>query len=262
MNTKQKLKGVILAAGRGTRLRPLTEVTNKILLPVFDRPMIANSIDTLTSLGIKDICVVTSKEHLSGFMRFLGDGSNFGVKFTYVIQDRPLGISHALMQAEDFFKGSKVVTILGDNLFERIEIPKRALTDQEAYIFLKEVKYPHRFGIANMDKMGNVIGIEEKPKKPKTHYAVTGLYIFPNDVFRFVREEQKPSARGEYEITDVCNHYIKRMKLKVLKVSGYWLDTGTFESLLKASILRAISMNPDVLKGTDKKALIKILTKI
>jgi glucose-1-phosphate thymidylyltransferase len=261
MDMKNSVKGVILAAGRGTRLRPLTEVTNKILLPVFDRPMIAGPIETLKGIGVTDICVVTSKEHLPGFIMFLGDGSAFGVKFTYVIQDKPLGIAHALLQAEGFCDGSKIVTILGDNIFEEISVSKAALLDQNAYIFLKEVKDPHRFGVAELDKSGNVIGIEEKPQKPKTHYAVTGLYIYPSDVFDFIRN-MKPSARGEYEITDVNNHYIKRACLKALKIEGYYLDTGTFDSLLKAAILRAMHTNSSALKGVDKKALKRALTKI
>lgn len=261
MASRRRIKGVILAAGRGTRLRPLTDVTNKILLPVFDRPMIAYPIETLKSLGVRDICIVTSKEHLEGFMNFLGDGSAFDVKFTYVIQDRALGISHAMLQAEDFFKGAKVVVTLGDNIFEKVSVPGRALTDDKAYIFLKEVKNPQRFGVAEMDRRGNVIATEEKPKRPKTHQAITGLYIYPRDVFDVIRTI-KPSQRGEYEITDVINHYIGTRSMKALSLGGYWLDTGTFESLLKASVLRAVSVNPKMMKGIDRRALLKILTSI
>jgi glucose-1-phosphate thymidylyltransferase len=261
METKNKVKGVILAAGRGTRLRPLTEVANKILLPVFDRPMIAGPIETLRNMGVSDICVVTSKEHLPGFIMFLGNGSAFGVKFTYVIQDKPLGIAHALLQAEDFCDGNKTVVILGDNIFETVRVPKSALRDRNAYVFLKAVKDPQRFGVAELDRKGNVIGIEEKPQKPKTNYIVPGLYIYPSDVFGFIKR-MKPSARGEYEITEVNNYYIRKANMKALEVTGYWLDTGTFDSLLKAALLRAMHVDSDALKGVDKKSLKRALTKV
>lgn len=249
-----RIKGAILAAGRGTRLRPLTEVTNKILLPVFDQPMIIGPINTLKALGVEDICIVTSKEHLSSFMKFLGDGSTFDVRFTYVVQDRPLGIAHALLQAEDFFKGSKVIATLGDNIFENVSVDKSALSDGFAYVFIKDVEHPQRFGVAEMDANGHVTRITEKPKQPKTRHAVTGLYIYPGDVFSFIRG-MEPSGRGELEITDVNNHYIKSGRLRACKVPGYWLDTGTFESLLKASILRALESDRSMFDGIDRKAL-------
>jgi glucose-1-phosphate thymidylyltransferase len=232
------MKGVILAGGEGTRLRPLTLVTNKHLLPVFDQPMIAHPLDTLKSMGVTDVCIVTGGEYMADFMRFLGSGSNFGVKFTYKIQDGPKGIAHALLQAEDFFKGSKVVTILGDNVFERVNVSKDVFNDNYAYVFLKEVKNPQRFGVAVFDHDGIITNIEEKPKEPKSNYAVTGLYIYPNDVFDFIKSLQ-PSARGEMEITDVNNWYLKQGRLKAIKLDGFWSDAGTFESLLRATMLRA-----------------------
>ena len=256
------MKGVILAGGSGSRLAPLTNVTNKHLLPVFDRPMVAHPMETLKSMGIKNICVVTGGDYISDFMRFLGSGSNHDVHFTYKIQDGPLGIAHALLQAEHFFGKDKVVAILGDNIFERVEVPKEAFTDGNAYIFLKKVKDASRFGVAEFDGNGNVINIkkkekdasrlgvaefdgsgkviniEEKPKQPKSDFAVTGLYIYPNDVFDFIKT-LSPSARNELEITDVNNHYLKQGKLKAIMLDGFWSDAGTIPTLLKASILKA-----------------------
>ncbi|HLC51215.1 MAG TPA: sugar phosphate nucleotidyltransferase [archaeon] len=232
------MKGVILAGGSGSRLAPLTNVTNKHLLPVFDRPMVAHPMETLKSMGIKNICVVTGGDYISDFMRFLGSGSNHDVHFTYKIQDGPLGIAHALLQAEHFFGKDKVVAILGDNIFERVEVPKEAFTDGNAYIFLKKVKDASRFGVAEFDGSGKVINIEEKPKQPKSDFAVTGLYIYPNDVFDFIKT-LSPSARNELEITDVNNHYLKQGKLKAIMLDGFWSDAGTIPTLLKASILKA-----------------------
>lgn len=234
------MKGVILAGGEGTRLRPLTLVTNKHLLPVFDQPMVVHPLETLKSLGVNNVCIITGGEHIADFMRFLGSGSKHGVSFTYKIQDGPLGIAHALLQAEDFFKDSKVVTILGDNVFEKVNVSKEALYDDYAYVFLKEISDSHRFGVAVFDKNGKVISIEEKPKEPKSNFAVTGLYIYPHDVFDFIKN-MKPSARGELEITDVNNWYLKQDRLRAIKLDGFWSDAGTFESLLKATVLRAKS---------------------
>ena len=232
------MRGVILAGGQGTRLRPLTLVTNKHLLPVYDKPMIVHPLETLKSLGIKDILIVTGGEYMADFMRFLGSGEKFGVRLTYKIQDKPLGIAHALLQAEDFLRGEKkVVAILGDNIFEKIEIDDDLLNDEDnAIIFLKEVEHPERFGTAVFDSNGKLIAIEEKPKVPKSKYAVTGLYIYPSDVFDFIKT-LKPSARGELEITDVNNWYLKQGRLKYVIVKGFWTDAGTFPTLLRANIL-------------------------
>jgi glucose-1-phosphate thymidylyltransferase len=252
------MKGAVLAGGTGTRLKPLTEVTNKHLLPVFDRPMVVHPLETLKQIGIDEICIVTGGEYMADFMRFLGSGSRFGVKLTYKIQDGPLGIAHALLQTEDFFDKEKVVAILGDNIFERVEVLKEAFEDNFAYIFLKEVKNPQRFGVAVFDGNSNIIEIEEKPKVPKSNFAVTGLYIYPNDVFSFIKN-LNPSARGELEITDVNNWYLKQGRLKAVKLEGYWSDAGSFSSLLKASLLRAALANSVVLNHVDLKKLIEDL---
>jgi len=252
------MKGAILAGGLGTRLKPLTDVTNKHLLPIFDRPMILHPLETLKQIGIRDICIVTGGEYIADFMRFLGSGAKFDVKITYKIQDSPLGIAHALLQTEDFFGNEKVVAILGDNIFEKVNLPKEALEDEYAYIFIKKVKKPERFGVPVFDSNGNIIAIEEKPKEPKSQYAVCGLYIYPNDVFDFIKT-LKPSARGELEITDVNNYYLKKQKLKWIELDGFWTDAGNFSSWLKANILRASLVNPSILEHVNLKELVEDL---
>ncbi len=232
------MKGVVLAGGEGKRLRPLTSITNKHLLPVYDKPMIMHPIETLKSMGITKICIVSGGENIGDFMKFLGSGSSFGVELTYKIQDGPLGIAHSLLQAEDFFAGEKVVVILGDNIFEKIDVPNEATKDENAHIFIKAVKNPQRFGVPVFDENKNIVNIEEKPDNPKSGYAVTGLYIYPPSVFEFAKT-LKPSARGELEITDVNNWFIKQNKLKFVTINGFWSDAGTFESLLKATLLHA-----------------------
>ncbi len=254
-------KGVILAAGRGTRLKPLTDVTSKILLPVFDRPMILSPLETLRNIGVNDICIVTGREYHSDFVNLLGDGSSYGVKLTYIIQDKPLGIAHALLQAEDFFGEEKVVAILGDNMFNNFVLPDGVLQDKNAYIFIKEVAHPEGFGVAQIGERDVVVGIEEKPKEPKSNFVVTGFYIFPNDVFAAIKD-LRPSGRGEYEITDVNNYYLKKGNLKAHRLSGYWLDTGSFESLLGASIMRALHIMPALFDGIDIKTLEDKFSKI
>jgi glucose-1-phosphate thymidylyltransferase len=220
--------------------------------------MILHPLETLKNIGVTDICIVTGGEYMADFMRFLGSGASLGVKLTYKIQDGPLGIAHALLQAEDFFNKEKVVAILGDNIFERAEVPKEALKDDFAYIFLKSVKSPERFGVAVFDENNNLIAIEEKPKIPKSSFAVTGLYIYPNDVFDLIKG-LKPSARGELEITDVNNYYLKNERLKWINVEGFWTDAGTFSSLLKANILRAALANPNVLNHINIKNFLEEL---
>jgi glucose-1-phosphate thymidylyltransferase len=258
MPKANKIRGVILAAGRGVRLKPLTDITNKMLLPIFDRPMIIGPIESFRAAGISDICLVTNHDHLESFRKFLGDGSALGVRITYAIQPRPAGIADALLHAERFANGSKIVLLLGDNIFERVSIPDRAAQDDHSYIFIKDVKNPERFGVAEM-RGERVANITEKPRDPKTRHAVTGLYIYPGDVFDVIRSI-KPSERGELEITDVNNYYIRKGKMKAIMVEGYWFDAGTLDSLLRASILRAVSVSPGILKGIDKDKLIEILT--
>ena len=232
----EKIKGIILAGGTGSRLYPLTKVTNKHLLPVYNKPMVFYPLETLKSLGIKDICIVSGGEHIADFIRLLGSGSEFEVKLTYKVQDGPKGIAHALLQAEEFVKeGEKAAVILGDNIFEKVESPPNTFVDDNAYIYLKEVEDPERFGVPKLSGEGNVMGILEKPKNPPSKFAVTGLYIYPNDVFDFIKT-LKPSQRGELEITDVNNWYIKQGRLKAVFLDGFWSDAGTFESLLRATL--------------------------
>jgi glucose-1-phosphate thymidylyltransferase len=228
------MRGVILAGGTGSRMQPCTLVTNKHLLPVYNKPMIFHPLETLKTLGVTDILIVTGGNSIGDFMQLLGSGENFGVRFTYKIQDKPMGIAHALLLAEDFAQGDKVVVILGDNVFDNSKLPGVDADDDKAVIFLKEVDDSERFGVAEVDAAGNVLGIEEKPKHPKSNYAVTGLYIYPSDVYGFVRT-LKPSARGELEITDVNNFYIRDRRMRSVKLDGFWSDAGTFPSLMRAS---------------------------
>ncbi len=231
------MKGVILAGGTGSRLYPLTKVTNKHLLPVYDKPMIYYPLQTLIDAGIKDIMIVSGRGHAGHFLELLGSGAEFGVKFTYEIQDHAGGIAQALSLAEDFADNDNITVILGDNIFQ--DNIKDAVQSFEngAHIFLKSVPDAHRFGVAEVDEEnGSVIGIEEKPAQPKSDLAVTGLYIYSNDVFDVVKT-LKPSGRGELEITDVNNHYISKSQMKFSMLDGSWSDAGTFESLLRASIM-------------------------
>jgi len=231
------MKGVILAGGTGSRLFPLTKVTNKHLLPVYNKPMIYFPLQTLLEAGIKDILIVSGKEHAGGFLKLLGSGKEFNARFTYEMQEEPGGIAQALSLAEDFAEGEKVVVVLGDNIIE--DSVKKAAEEfsksDSAFIFLKEVPDAQRFGVAELNE-DKVISIEEKPKKPKSNFAVTGIYMYPSEVFNVIKS-LKPSARGELEITDVNNYFIKKKKLKANFLKGFWTDAGTFESLFRASKL-------------------------
>jgi glucose-1-phosphate thymidylyltransferase len=228
------MKGIILAGGTGSRLFPLTKVTNKHLLPVYDKPMIYYPLNTLTQAGITDIMLVSGRGHAGHFLELLGSGAEFGVRLTYEIQEKAGGIAEALGIAENWASNDAVTVILGDNIFE--DSVKDAVQSFKygARIFLKEVADAQRFGVAEvMDE--RIIGIEEKPKVPKTNLAVTGLYIYDSDVFRIIRE-LKPSGRGELEITDVNNAYIRKEAMTFSLLSGFWSDAGTFDTLLKASV--------------------------
>jgi len=228
------MKGVILAGGTGSRLMPLTKVTNKHLLPVYNKPMIYYPLQTLIGVGIKDILIVSGPGHAGHFVNLLGSGKEFGVKLSYEIQDEAGGIAQALSLAEDFADNESVCVILGDNIFEdNIDIKDYK---EGARIYLKEVPDSHRFGVAEIDKTSKVLNIEEKPKSPKSNFAVTGLYIYDNKVFDIIKT-LKPSARGELEITDVNNYYIKKGKMDSRLLKGFWSDAGTFESLFRASKL-------------------------
>jgi len=229
------MKGVILAGGTGSRLYPLTKVTNKHLLPVYDKPMIYYPMETLINAGIKDIMIVSGRGHAGHFLELLGSGVDFGVHFTYEIQEKAGGIAQALSLAEDFVDGDSVTVILGDNIFQ--DNIKEDVTNfnSGAKIFLKEVPDAHRFGVAEL-KGKKVIGIEEKPKEPKSNFAVTGLYIYDSEVFDAIKT-LKPSGRGELEITDVNNYYINKRAMEYGVLEGFWSDAGTFESLLRAGTM-------------------------
>ncbi|HII30230.1 spore coat protein [Candidatus Woesearchaeota archaeon CG08_land_8_20_14_0_20_47_9] len=232
------MKGVLLAGGTGSRLRPVTRVTNKHLLPVYNKPMIYYPLQTLIDCGIKDIMIVSGREHAGHFLSLLGSGKEFGVRLVYEIQDEAGGIAQALGLAEDFADGGRVAVILGDNVFEdnfRADVDEFEGGSAGAKIFLKEVPDPERFGVAEL-KGDRVVGIEEKPKAPKTSYAVTGLYLYDNRVFDVIKS-LKPSSRGELEITDVNNAYINKRGMAFAFVKGFWSDAGTFESLFRASSL-------------------------
>lgn len=230
------MKGIILAGGAGSRLHPLTKVTSKQLLPVYDKPMIYYPMETLIDGGIKEILVISDPHNIGNFVRLLGSGKDFGVKITYEVQDKPEGIAQAFLIAENFIRRDNVTLILGDNLFvgdgDFLDDAIRTF-ESGGRIFAKQVPDPSRFGVVEFDKNKNVISIEEKPKAPKSDFAVTGLYIYDNSVVKKTKN-LKPSARGELEITDINNLYLQEGNLDVKIYEHYWLDTGTFDSLLEA----------------------------
>jgi glucose-1-phosphate thymidylyltransferase len=233
------LRGVILAGGLGTRLDPLTRITNKHLLPVYDKPMIYYPIQTLVDAGIRDILIVTGGNNAGDFLRLLGNGSEFGLKhINYTYQRGEGGIAEALGLARHFAQGNKIVVVLGDNLIEK-SIKKYVddFTSQPegAKILLKKVPDPERFGVAEI-KAGRITGIKEKPKSPRSDLAVTGVYMYDPNVFDIIKP-LKPSKRGELEITDVNNEYIKRGEMTFDILDGWWTDCGTFESLFRAGKL-------------------------
>lgn len=233
------MKGVILAGGNGTRLMPLTSVTNKSLLPVYDRPMIFYPIQNMVDAGIDEILIVTGGKTAGDMVRVLGDGSQFGLKSLYfTLQEKAGGISQALAMAEQFAAGERIFVMLGDNLVFGSDIHHavREFGNQPgggAKVFLKEVPDPERFGIAEMVD-GRIVSIEEKPKQPKSNLAVTGLYLYDSKVFDHIRE-LKPSARGELEVTDLNKLYLNDGQLTGAMLHGDWIDAGTFDSMLEAS---------------------------
>jgi len=232
------LRGVVLAGGTGTRLRPLTKVTNKHLLGIGQKPMIYYPIEKLTSIGIEEILIVTGLEHMGDVVNLLGSGKDFGCRFTYKVQDEAGGIAQALALAENFAQDQPMVVILGDNIFEsslKNYADKFVAQKTGARILIRKVDDPRRFGVAELSD-GKVIGIEEKPKKPKSEYAVTGIYFYDAQVFEIIRT-LKPSARGELEITHVNHAYIEKDQLAYDVLDGWWTDAGTFESLSRANEL-------------------------
>ncbi|SDG41972.1 sugar phosphate nucleotidyltransferase [Desulfosporosinus hippei] len=232
------MKGVILAGGTGSRLYPLTKVTNKHLLPVGQNPMIFHLVAKLKEANINDILVVTGKDHMGAVVNLLGSGKDYGVKFTFKVQDEAGGIAQALGLAEQFIGSDLCVVLLGDNIFEDSIVPfveEFRAQGKGAKILIREVSDPQRYGVAEIAD-GKIISVEEKPKAPKSNYCVTGIYFYDADVFDMIKI-LKPSGRGELEITDVNNNYISQGKMTYNILSSWWTDAGTFESLALANRL-------------------------
>ncbi|KNZ70038.1 glucose-1-phosphate thymidylyltransferase [Thermincola ferriacetica] len=232
------MKGIVLAGGTGSRLFPLTKVTNKHLLPVGRYPMIYHPIFKLKNAGIREVLIVTGKEHMGDVVNLLGSGRDFEMEFTYRVQDQAGGIAQALGLAEQFVGRENCVVILGDNIFQdeiKRYVADFAVQGGGAKILIKEVPDPQRYGVAEL-KDGKIVSIEEKPQKPKSNYCVTGIYMYDCQVFNIIKT-LRPSGRGELEITDVNNAYIAQNKLTYGILDGWWTDAGTFESLLKANEL-------------------------
>ena len=232
-------KGIILAGGKATRLYPVTKTVSKQLLPVYDKPMIYYPLSVLMLANIRDILLISTPEALPAFQLLLGDGHELGLTISYAPQDKPRGLADAFLVGENFIGNDPVALILGDNLFfghDLYEIMKQGVGKPGAFIFVYYMKDPTRYGVAELDKDKNVLSIEEKPKNPKSHFAITGLYFYDNQVVE-IAKSIRPSGRGELEITDVNSVYLKKKQLKAVELSrGYaWLDTGTHDSLLDAS---------------------------
>lgn len=237
------MKGIILAGGSGTRLYPLTKVTSKQLLPIYDKPMIYYPLSTLMLAGIRDILIISTPSDTPRFKDLLGDGSNFGINLSYAVQKKPEGLAQAFLIGEDFIGNDTCAMILGDNIFyggwfrKYLNDAVRDAENGKATIFGYYVSDPERFGIVEFDKEKNVISVEEKPKKPKSNYCITGLYFYDNRVVEMVKKV-KPSFRGELEITDLNRMYLNEndLKVQILGRGFAWLDTGTTESLMDAAL--------------------------
>lgn len=247
------MKGIILAGGSGTRLWPVTRVVSKQLLPVYDKPMVYYPLSTLMLAGIRDILVISTPHDLPHYRELLGDGRELGMKFTYAEQPHPGGLAQAFLIGKQFIGNDDVTLVLGDNIFyghAMSELLQRMVAENKGgTIFGYYVRDPERYGVAEFDTQGRVVGLEEKPRQPRSNYAVTGLYIYDNEVVR-IAEGLKPSARGELEITDVNKEYLRRGRLKLVKLGRgtAWLDTGTHASLLEAASFIATVENRQGLK--------------
>jgi len=237
------MKGIILAGGSGTRLYPVTKVASKQLMPIYDKPMVYYPLSTLMLAGIRDILIISTPEDTPKYESLLGDGTQLGLNISYKVQPSPDGLAQAFILGDTFIGNDDVCLILGDNVFYGGRLPERlkdsvqeVKSNQNAVVFGYFVNDPERYGVVEFDTDGNAVSIEEKPERPKSNYAVSGLYFYPNDVVQ-VAKNQKPSPRGELEITDVNKHYLNNNRLKVEQMGrGYaWLDTGTHDSLLEAS---------------------------
>tara|TARA_Y100000816_G_scaffold287275_1_gene269700 strand:- start:910 stop:1797 length:888 start_codon:yes stop_codon:yes gene_type:complete len=237
------MKGIILAGGSGTRLFPITKVASKQLLPIYDKPMIYYPLSTIMLAGIRNILIISTPEDTSRYQDLLGDGSSIGLQLSYKVQPSPDGLAQAFLLGESFIRDDDVCLILGDNVFFGGGLPKllrnsveEVKNNQKAIVFGYYVNDPQRYGVAEFDRNGDLISIEEKPTRPKSNYAISGLYFYPNDVIK-ITKKQKPSDRGELEITDVNKEYLNNQKLRMVKMGrGFtWLDTGSQETLLEAS---------------------------
>lgn len=252
------MKGIILAGGAGTRLHPLTRATSKQLMPVYDKPMVYYPLSTLIAAGIRDVLIITTPHEAAAFERLLGDGSGFGVRLRYAVQDTPAGLAQAFVLGADFIEGDTVCLVLGDNIFYGPGLGTRLMRFADVSggaVFAYRVADPSAYAVVDFDDGGHAVHLEEKPASPRSHYAVPGLYFYDNDVVAIARD-LKPSARGELEITDVNQTYLEqgRLSVEVLPRGTAWLDTGTVDSLLDAAaFVRAVQKRQGIKIGVPEE---------